>query len=261
MLEAFRISYGEEPSQFGILRVPNREKSSPIIVTIHGGFWQEKYDLEENTPLDEDLTLRGFATWNIEYRRVGEEGGGWPGTFNDVIDAVNHLKLLADNFKLDLSRIIILGHSAGGQLALWLAAQNKNHHIAEIDNMIQLSIRGVISLAGVNDLNKMWEIHKERGDFSPVSNFLDGSPSEVSDRYKFASPIELLPLKMKQIIIHGADDRHVPAILSADYYHKALEKDEDVHLTILPDVDHFQIIDPLSISWKSVIESLKQINI
>src|SRR5699024_7173940 len=97
---------------------------SAIIVTIHGGFWQSKYDLFENDPICEDLTKRGFATWNIEYRRVGEDGGGWPGTFNDLVSAINHLSALQQSYPIDLSNVIIIGHSAGGHLALWLAARS-----------------------------------------------------------------------------------------------------------------------------------------
>lgn len=84
MIEVFNIPYGEHPSQFGVLRVPDSRERSPVVITIHGGFWQSKYDLVENTPLVEDLTRRGYVTWNIEYRRVGEDGGGWAGTFIDV---------------------------------------------------------------------------------------------------------------------------------------------------------------------------------
>jgi acetyl esterase/lipase len=94
--------------------MPILAESCPVIITIHGGFWQSKFGLEENDPICEDLTRRGYATWNIEYRRVGEDGGGWPGTFNDVIDAVNHLTHLKERFQIDLSRVVILGHSAGG---------------------------------------------------------------------------------------------------------------------------------------------------
>ena len=114
---------------------------NPVVITIHGGFWQSKYGLEENTPLDEDLTRRGYATWNIEYRRVGEDGGGWPGTFIDVIDAVNHLTQLEERFQLDLSRVVILGHSAGGHLALWLASRINKVQTDEIGNTLLIPIQ------------------------------------------------------------------------------------------------------------------------
>jgi len=118
------FAYGEHRSQFGVLRLPELAGRRPVIIAIHGGFWQSRYGLEENDKLAEDLTHRGYATWNIEYRRVGEEGGGWTGTFRDVVTAVNYLSQLSKQYPLDLSRVVLLGHSAGGHLALWLAARS-----------------------------------------------------------------------------------------------------------------------------------------
>ncbi|WP_340372132.1 alpha/beta hydrolase [Peribacillus sp. FSL E2-0218] len=180
MTEVFHIPYGDHPSQFGVLRMPGVSGLSPVVITIHGGFWQSKYGLEENDPLDEDLTRRGYATWNIEYRRVGEDGGGWTGTFIDVIDAVNHLPQLKERFPLDLSRVVILGHSAGGHLALWLASRINNVQTDEIGSTLLVPIQSVISLAGVSDLRKMWDIHEEQGGVSHVASFIGGSPHEVS---------------------------------------------------------------------------------
>lgn len=258
MTEVFHIPYGNHPSQFGVLRKPNLPGISPVVVTIHGGFWQSKYDLEENTLLAEDLTRRGYATWNIEYRRVGEEGGGWPGTLTDVIDAVNHLTQLDESFQLDLSRVVILGHSAGGQLALWLGSRFNEVQTDEVGNNLLIPIRGVVSLAGVLDLRKIWEIHEEKGMNSPVASFIGGLPHEVSERYRFASPIELLPLHIEQILIHGELDRHVPVELSIEYHRKVIEKGGNVRLIVLPKVEHFMVIDPSSSAWKSVINSLEK---
>lgn len=257
MTELFHIPYGDHPSQFGVLRMPDFTGQSPVVITIHGGFWQSKYDLEENTPLNEDLTRRGYATWNIEYRRVGEDGGGWPGTFIDVIDAVNHLIQLEERFQLDLSRVVILGHSAGGHLALWLASRYNKVQTDEIGNTLLIPIRGVISLAGVLDLRKMWEIHEEKGMISPVASFVGGSPQEVSERYRLASPIELLPLDVEQILIHGELDRHVPVDLSIEYHRRAIEQGDKVRLVVLPKVEHFMVIDPSSSAWKPVTDSLE----
>ncbi|MEK5149152.1 MULTISPECIES: alpha/beta hydrolase family protein [unclassified Psychrobacillus] len=257
MTETFHISYGDHPSQFGVLRMPDLSGLSPVVITIHGGFWQLKYGLEENTLIDEDLTRRGYATWNIEYRRVGEDGGGWPGTFIDVIDAVNHLTQLEERFQLDLSRVVILGHSAGGHLALWLASRFNKVQTDEIGNTLLIPIRSVISLAGVLDLKKMWEIHEEKGMISPVASFIGGSPQEVSERYRLASPIELLPLNVEQILIHGELDRHVPVDLSIEYHRRAIEQGDKVRLVVLPEVEHFMVIDPSSSAWKSVTDSLE----
>ncbi|MCY9432464.1 alpha/beta hydrolase [Bacillus haynesii] len=125
MSNKVKISYGQHHSQYGVLRMLERKEPCPVVVMIHGGFWQSKYDLEENNSIAEDLTGRGYATWNIEYRRVGEDGGGWKGTFNDVIDAINHLSQLKESYHLDLSSVIVIGHSAGAHLALWLASRTE----------------------------------------------------------------------------------------------------------------------------------------
>lgn len=259
MTEQFRIPYGDHSSQFGVLRMPTLSGLSPVVITIHGGFWQSKYGLEENTPLDEDLTRRGYATWNIEYRRMGEVGCGWTGTFDDIINAVNHLNQLKERFQIDLSRVIVLGHSAGGHLALWLASQINKDQMNGIENALLIPIRSVISLAGVTDLRQMWKIHEDKGMISPVTSFIGGSPQEVSERYSLASPIELLPLNIEQILIHGELDRHVPVDLSVEYHRRALELGDKVSLVVLPDVEHFMVIDPSSSAWQSVINSLESL--
>ena len=261
LTEVFHIPYGDHLSQFGVLRIPDLPGLSPVVVTIHGGFWQSKYGLEENTPLDEDLTRRGYATWNIEYRRIGEDGGGWSGTFIDVIDAVNHLTQLEERFRLDLSRVVILGHSAGGHLALWLASRYNKVQTEGMGNNLLIPIRSVISLAGVLDLKKMWEIHEEKGMDSPVASFIGGSPQEVPERYRLASPIELLPLNVEQILIHGELDRHVPVDLSIEYHRRAIERGDKVRLVVLPDVEHFMVIDPSYSAWKSVTYSLETLKV
>ncbi|SDX49527.1 Acetyl esterase/lipase [Marininema mesophilum] len=258
-ISSFRLPYGDHPSQFGVLRIPKSFGRSPIIIMIHGGFWQSKYGLELTDPLAIALTRRGYATWNIEYRRVGESGGGWTGTFDDVIDAINHLSKLEDRYQLDLSRLVVLGNSAGGHLALWLASRNKAQS-DEFKKTLLVPIKNVISLAGVSDLKRMWEIHSERGmDRSLVASFIGGAPQEVPDRYKLASPIELLPMNVNQILIHGELDDHVPVELSVEYHRRAIEQDDNVRLLLLPDMEHFKIIDPEASSWKSVIDSLESL--
>jgi acetyl esterase/lipase len=259
LIDAINIPYGEHRSQFGVLRVPKESTPYPVVITIHGGFWQSKYDLDENNPFAEDLTSRGYTTWNIEYRRVGEDGGGWQGTFNDVINAVNHLSKLEERFNLDLSRVIVLGHSAGGHLALWLASQNNEikEEMGNNFNKLIIPVRGVISLAGVTDLRNMWRIHEDKGIHSHVGSFVGGSPQEVPERYRLASPIELLPLNIEQILIHGELDRHVPVDLSKNYYQKAIELGDKASLVVLPEVEHFKIIDPSSTAWQSVVNSLE----
>ena len=259
IISSLKLTYGNQPSQFGILRVPDTLGKHPVVITIHGGFWKAKYGLEEISPLDEDLTKRGYATWNVEYRRVGEPGGGWEGTFHDAVDSVNFLSQLENDFPLDLSRVAIIGHSAGGHLALWLASRINQSNQDKMDELLQIPIKGVISLAGVSGLEKMWKIDTQSGSESPVANLMGGTPKEFPDRYCVASPINRLPMGIPQILIHGDSDVDVPVELSREYYQRAMNVKDQVDLKILPKTDHFMLINPLSPAWESVINSLNQL--
>ncbi|MDE3198442.1 MAG: alpha/beta hydrolase, partial [Acidobacteriota bacterium] len=160
----------------------------PVVVFIHGGFWRAAIDLTRTRPLCSALAKRGFAVWSLEYRRIGMPGGGWPGTLDDVRAAAGHLRELAREHPLDMNNVVAAGHSAGGQLALWLAAQN------------ELPLKGVTSLAGVDDMRMGFDLNLSN---RVVGEFLGGSPDEVPERYRMASPIELLPMAVPQRIVHG----------------------------------------------------------
>jgi len=194
---------------------------------VHGGFWRAKYGLEYIAHACAAFAATGIATWNIEYRRLGN-GGGWPWTFDDVANAADHLETIAGNFELDMNRVITVGHSAGGQLALWLATR-KNQ------------FRGVISLAGVADLRRAWELRLSN---SVVSDLLGGSPNEVPDRYRSFSPIERLPLGIPQRLFHGTSDRSVPFEISDRYVRSAHLSGDDAKLIRLENADHFELVDP-----------------
>ena len=146
-----RSAYGLDSLQFGELRLPEGKGLHPVVVIIHGGCWLNAYDLHLMAPMATALTQAGYATWNLEYRRVGDEGGGWPGTFLDIAAGLNHLKQLASAYDLDLSRIVVIGHSAGGHLALWLAGQHQLPGDSEIFTRNLVPISGVVSLAGITD--------------------------------------------------------------------------------------------------------------
>lgn len=250
-----RYHYGlHSPSQFIDLRIPEGPGPYPVIMLIHGGFWRAEYDLGLMDPMAYDLTHRGFATLNLEYRRTGEAGGGWPGTLLDIVDALNYLPNLASGEPLDLSRLTLLGHSAGGHLALWVAGQHNMGSVSPLSgSSLNLPIHRVISLAGVTDLLAM---HQVLHGAAPVGDLMGLSPEEDPDRYRDASPIALLPLGVPQVLIHGTEDNRVPIEQSRAYRNRAQELGDPIQLIELQGVDHFQIITPGTSAWDTVASAL-----
>ena len=234
-----RLRYGSDQYQFGDLRIPKGSGPFPAAMFVHGGFWRARYDLVHTGFLCAALARAGMVTWSLEYRRVGNSGGGWPGSFEDVTAGYQFLKQLAGKYPIDSKRIIVLGHSAGGELALALAA----HHN---------SMRAVVSLAGVVNLREAWNLHLSN---DAVSEFLGGPPERVPDHYREASPAEL-DIHCKQLLIHGSDDDIVPVRMSRDYTKLKQQKKEDVRLLEIPKSGHFEIVDPASSVWDSVQKSV-----
>ncbi|HKP52880.1 MAG TPA: alpha/beta hydrolase [Chloroflexia bacterium] len=248
-----RMPYGDGPFHFGDLRLPRTSEAGPhpVVVVIHGGFWRARYDLEHIGHACAALTSQGVATWNIEYRRTGNEGGGWPGTFHDVGAAVDHLRVLAPEHNLDLERVVVIGHSAGGHLALWAAGR---HRIPEGDPLYSpdpLPVKAAVALAGVIDLNMSSEMKLSNG---ATEEFMGGAPQEMPERYAAASPREMLPLGVPHALIHGTDDENVPYEIGEKYHAAALAAGDQVKLVPLPHAGHFEVIDPKMPEWKWVVE-------
>jgi len=248
-----RIPYGEGAHQFGDLRLPSGPGPHPVVVMVHGGFWRAKYDLDHVGHLCADLARRGHATWSLEYRRVGHEGGGWPGTFEDVARGMDFLRTLASSHPVDLSRVVAMGHSAGGHLALWLAARHRLRPDEPLYHPDPFKPRGVVVLAGVVNLERA---HALRLSNDIVTEFLGGTPDQVPERYRLGSPSELAPLGVRQILIHGTEDDTVPVSLSTGYHARAAELGDDVRLITLPGAGHFEVINPLAQEWPQVVEAL-----
>jgi len=252
-----RIPYGDGPFNFGDLRLPrtNNQGPHPVVVVIHGGFWRAKYDLEHIGHACVALTERGVATWSIEYRRIGHEGGGWPGTFHDVGAAIDHLRTIAPEYNLDLERVVVIGHSAGGHLALWSAGRHRIPQGNELYSPNPLPIKAVVSLAGVADLDMSWEMNLSNG---VTEEFLGGSPDEVPERYAVTSPREMLPLGVPQALVHGTDDDNVPYEICQSYYAAATAAGDRVKLVKLPRTGHFEVIDPQMPEWRKVAETVME---
>jgi acetyl esterase/lipase len=245
----YRIPYGSDPFEFGDLRLPAGERPHPVAIVIHGGCWRARYTLEHIGNLAAALARAGIATWSLEYRRLGNAGGGWPGSFEDVGRGADHLRVLAPRFSLDLSRVVVIGHSAGGHLALWLAARPQLPKESPLYSTDPLPLRGVVSLAGVADLNRA-VAEGICGDV--VRELLGGSPAEVPERYQQASPAELLPLGVPQRLVDGARDQIVPLRLDRAYEAAARERGDDVRLMVVEEAGHFEMIVPGSSAWPAV---------
>lgn len=246
-----RIQYGDDPRiQFGEMRLPERAGPYPVAIVIHGGCWSSKYNYRHITGLSAALTRSGIATWTIEYRRIGDPGGGWSGTFTDVATATDYLRTLAQQYSLDLFRVITVGHSSGGQLALWLAARNKLPPDSPLSKTDPLPLKGVVTLDGITDLRKFGS--GPEGCNKAVAALLGGKPSTVPNRYSQASPIELLPLVVPQILVHGTRDPIVPVEQSWKYAASARKKGDDAQAWILKGAGHFDAIAPFSPAWETV---------
>ncbi len=243
------VAYGPDPSQFGELYLPDLAGPNPVVVTIHGGFWRSMYNLGEIQDVAAALPDEGYAVWNIEYRRIGHQGGGYPGTLEDVARAIAYLRVLGPQYGLDLDRVITLGHSAGGHLALWAAGK-----AIEVGATGFVPVRGAVSLCGVTDLREGWRLNLGQG---VIGDFMGGTPSEYPERFAAASPIERLPLGVRQALVHGVEDDTVPAALSERYAEAARAAGDEVMMMPLPNMGHFEVVDPLSPAWPHVLDAAR----
>jgi acetyl esterase/lipase len=230
-----RLAYGSDANQFVDLRMPKGEGAHALAIVIHGGFWRAKYDLGYAGHLCAALTAKGIATANMEFRRVGNAGGGWPGTFADVRAGYQFLLQNAQKYGFDARRVLVIGHSAGGQLGICLAARESG-------------VKAVVSLAGVVDLQRAYALHLSH---DAVVEFLGGTPAEVGDHYREADPMRLT-IAARQWLVHGAEDDTVPPVFSRDYVAAKQKMKEDARLVEIVGAGHFQVVDPRSAAWKDV---------
>jgi acetyl esterase/lipase len=234
--------YGAQPSQWGELWLPSMS-TPPVVVVLHGGFWRDSYDLRLMDALCADLAGAGWAAWNLEYRRLGRDGGGWPATFEDVGAGVD---ALAGFGKLDLGTVVALGHSAGGHLALWMAARGTLPD-GTPGARPRTRVTHVVAQAPVSDLERAARLGLSGG---AARELLGGRVGP--DRYAIASPARLLPLGVPQLVVHGAGDAIVPAAMSRDHAAAARAAGDAVDLHVEPGSGHFEHLDPSSREWAVV---------
>ena len=245
-----RISYGADPLQFGELWLPAGQGPFPVAVLIHGGCWQA--DLPGTELMDylaADLKARGYAVWNIEYRRIGHPGGAYPGTFSDVAAGLDHLRTLAGPRGLDLSRVVLVGHSAGGHLVNWAAARSGLPRSSPLWTADPLPVKGVVSLAGINDLEAFRATGPDRcGGPQTIDDLVSAASRAGQDVYADTSPARLPEPAAPVVVISGALDPIVPPSFGPTF-----AKGWAATEITIPEAGHFELIDPTSAAWTGVI--------
>jgi len=238
-----RHSLGEDPSQVADLHLPSGPGPFPVAVLLHGGYWQTQYGKLVTRPLALDLAARGWAAWNVEYRRLGDRrggGGGWPQTFNDVAHAVDALARL--DAPLDLSQVVLVGHSAGGQLALWAAGRSGLPEGA-VGASPRVVAAAVLALAPVTNLERA-RVHAEQ--------LLGGTAQDVPDRWAQADPVRRGAPGVPALVVHPTGDETVPVARSREYAARSG----------VPLVEtagrHLDPIDPVSPAWAAGMRWLEQ---
>ncbi len=250
-----RLNYGDDPLQFGDLRLPPGPGPHPVAVFIHGGCWLSQYDIQHSSKLTAALARSGIATWSLEYRRVGDEGGGWPGTFLDIGRGTDHLRSIAKEYNLDLDRVIAMGHSAGGHLALWTAARSGLPSEAPVSAKNPLAVRGVLALAPAPDIALL---HEQKVCGHVIDGLMGGSPEQVPDRYSWADLMQLVPDAVPQVLIIGKHDSDWSPS-GRRYFDAAKERGDKVQVIEAKESGHFEMIDPQSTTWQLVLDAAREL--
>lgn len=247
-----QISYGSDSLQFGELWMPDNEPPHTTVIMIHGGCWLSIYPGTELMSLiAEDLSKNGFAVWNIEYRRLGHEGGGYPGTFLDAAHGADYIREIAKKYSLPLDRIIATGHSAGGHLAGWLASRKNISNKSPLYSEYPVEIHGVISLAGINNL----ESYANYGS-APCGNRTVEKLVSLDLRgdgaYADTSPAEMLPLGIPFIEVNAAFDSPVPPFFGYQFIQTAKQAGDAARHVLFEHSGHFEMIHSETDEWADV---------
>jgi len=252
-----RIAYGSDSLQFGDLRLPEGRGPFPVAIIIHGGCWLSRFaSLKIMSPLADALAKDGIATWNIEYRRNDNPGGGWPGSFLDIGSGVDYLRELARRYPLDTTRVAIAGHSAGAHLALWAAGRPRVPASSPIASTAPFRPLVSVPLGGPGDMAEITT--REKGICGPTpsaSGIMGGLPAEVPDHYRDGSPLSLLPLGVKQILIVGENDGVMPAAVREAWIAKATSAGDKATLVLVPG-GHFELLAPEHESGRTVRKTI-----
>lgn len=247
-----RIAYGAEPAQVAELFLPKGRGPHPVVVLIHGGCYLAEYEgLPQTSGMAADLARRGYAVWNVEYRKLGEPGAGYPGTFLDVAEAVDLLRTEAPKHSLDLGRIVAVGHSAGGHLALWAASRAKLPRTSPLWRADPLKIAAVVSLGGIGDLKGQAHIFAGACGPEPIPRVI--GLAERADPYADTSPADLLPTGVRVSMISGELDHVMPPATGRDYADRVRGTGDPAQAVAIPGASHFDVVIPTTEAWAAVV--------
>lgn len=249
-----RIAFGEGEQEFGELWLPEGDGPFPVVAMVHGGCWLSQIP---GTILQDyvaaDLRDHGIAVWNLEYARIGHETGGWPGTFEDIADGMDHLRAVAGDYPLDLDRLVLTGHSAGGHLALWAAARGGLPEDSAAWRAEPLIPSTVVTLAGINDLADYRAHGPGRcGEPDTVDSLIGPVEGQTRALMAQVSPGSMAAIAVDQVIISGELDPIVPPVLGERYTILAAERGDSVRHVELPGAGHFELIDPTAPAWQEI---------
>ena len=246
------VRYGPAPSQVAELFLPKAGKGPhPVVVLLHGGCFLKQYEgFPQTSALAADLAGRGYAVWNVEYRKLGEPGAGYPGTFQDVATAVDRLRAEAPKYDLDLRRVIAVGHSAGGHLALWAASRGRLPAASPLRTADPLPIGAVISLAGIGDLEGQGKVFAQPCGDDTIDRLLD--TANRKSPFADTSPAELLPTGVKVVMVHGVFDPVMPPYTGRDYVLRVRKAGDRAEIVTIPGAAHFDLVIPTTPAWKEI---------
>jgi acetyl esterase/lipase len=294
-IRTLTVDYGPHASQCAEVYLPRGEGPHPVVALLHGGFWRASQGRDPMRPIARHLARNGYAVLNVEYRRLGEQGAGWPGTFLDAVDGVALAgrplrvgRMPADSTVLDASRVAIVGHCSGGHLALWAAAwlcglwlgpewlgptlqERDEPSRAETNGRPdRIGVRAVVALAPVTDLRAAERDGLDlpcppssapaRRAQPAAAELLGGSQVAVAGRYRLGSPLELLPVgrEVAQLLIHGDADEIVPVEHSLRYARSAERAGDRVRVVRFPGMGHFDMLDPEHEAWQLAFGHLRE---
>lgn len=247
------ISYGTGPSQFGELYLPKTKSPHPVVIVLHGGCWMTMATLNFMAPFCIDLASRGYAVWNLEYTRIGEEGGGWPGTFQDVADGIDHLRILEKEYALNLKNIVIVGHSSGGHLALWAAGRKNLNKESVLYQPNPLPIHGAVNIAGTGILKAFETMDEKVCGQKVISPLINGT------HYEEGCPSHLLPLGAHQVLIGGTQDEAVPVSLMQKYEKLAKKAGDNIRFVEIKESGHFEFVVPGTPAHKNTVAEIEKV--